>query len=341
MPLASNDTLPSNRPRRPRAAIALLVAVLAAHALGAIRLFPTPRALLENDYPVIAVDHAIHLYHGALGSQFLRDHGTTWGYDPFFMAGYPETPVWDSSSNLSILFQALAGGGYHPRAYNVGLLACSIVAMASIPAGAAATGLGLWEIALTALLGWLYLRCGWPDVFWRSGLFAFVTASCSGVLLIGLLSSFDRRVGAGRWGAVTATGAAVWFAHVTTPILIAGAVLGFTLTTARHSSWRRYAALGAAALCAMAVNLIWLVPLWKFSGIRSVQSFFMAPTSGWFLIEKYLRADADSRLGLLILVLGVAGLVAWLKEGKCVPTATFGGAASAAWPWHYSAGNGA
>ena len=37
------------------------------------------------------------------------------------MAGYPETPIWDSSSNLSILFQAVAGGGYHPGAYNVGL----------------------------------------------------------------------------------------------------------------------------------------------------------------------------------------------------------------------------
>ena len=39
------------------------------------------------------VDHAIHEYHCALGARFLGERGTTWGFDPFFMAGYPETPV--------------------------------------------------------------------------------------------------------------------------------------------------------------------------------------------------------------------------------------------------------
>ncbi|MFI5455381.1 MAG: hypothetical protein ACHRXM_08000 [Isosphaerales bacterium] len=324
---ASTDVMPPYGQCRPRAAIALLVAVLAAHGIQAVRLFPTPRALLDDDHPVILVDHALHLYHGALGSRFLRDHGTTWGYDPFFMAGYPVTPVWDSSSNPSILFQALAGGGYRPRAYNIGLLACSIFALASIPAGAAATGVGLWEIALAALLGWLYFHCGWPDMFWRSGLFGFVTASGGVVLLIGLLLRFERRPGAGRWGAVAGTGAAIWLAHVTAPIPTLGAVLGFSLTTARRHSWRPHAALVAAAVFAVVVNLVWLVPLWRFRGIRSVQSFFMTPTSGWFLIGKYLGADVDSRLGLLILVLGVAGLVTWLREGRRLEAATFGGAA--------------
>jgi hypothetical protein len=327
MASSSNDMIPSHRLRQARPAIGLLVAVFVVHAIQVVRLFPTPRALLDNDHPVILVDHALHLYHGALGSRFLRDHGTTWGYDPFFMAGYPETPVWDSSSNLSILFQALAGGGYHPRAYNVGLLACSILVLVSIPAGAAASGLGLSEIALAALLGWLYFHCGWPDTFWRSGLFAFVTASGGVVLVIGLLLRFDRRPGVGRWCAVALTGAAVWFVHVTLPILIVGAVVGFMLATARYRCWRRYAALVAAAIFAALVNLVWLVPLWRFRGIRSAGSFFMAPTSGWFLIQTYLSANIDTRLGLLILVLGVAGLVVWRREGRRIQAATFGGAA--------------
>jgi hypothetical protein len=318
---------PPKRRRRPRAAIALLVIVLIAHVTQAVRLFPTPKALLDDDHPVIVVDHALHLYHGALGSRFLRDHGTTWGFDPFFMAGYPETPVWDSSSNPSILFQAVAGGGYHPRAYNLGLLACSILALACIPAGAAATGLGQWEIALAALVGWLYFHCGWPDMFWRSGLFAFVTASCGVVLLLGLLVRFERRPVGGSWAALAGTGAVVWFAHVTTPILALGAVLGCRLASARRYSWRWYAALVAAAIVALAINLFWLVPLWRFSAIRSAQSFFMTPPSGWILVAKYYSADPDSRLGLLILVLGVIGLAAWHREGRRVPAATFGGAA--------------
>src|SRR5581483_10075426 len=105
MPDSSPDALPPAQPARPRIALGVLALLFVVHGVQAIRLFPTPRALLDNDHPVLIVDHAIHLYHGALGSRFFREHAITWGYDPFFMAGYPETPVWDSSSNPSILFQ--------------------------------------------------------------------------------------------------------------------------------------------------------------------------------------------------------------------------------------------
>ena len=53
----------------------------------------------------------------------------------------------------------------------------------------------------------------------------------------------------------------------------------------------------------------------------------MAPTSASFLVGKYLRGDADSRLGLLILAVGASGMVSWLREGRRVQAATFGGAA--------------
>lgn len=142
-------------PRLRRWAGGLLILVLAAHIILSVRQFPSLRAIVDPDAPVVMVDHAIHEYHGALGARFLREHGTSWGYDPFFMAGYPETPVWDSSSNLSILFQALAGGRYSPAAYKVGLLVCLLLTVAAIPAGAWAMGLCGREVAVAALLGWL------------------------------------------------------------------------------------------------------------------------------------------------------------------------------------------
>lgn len=314
-------------PRRPWAAIGLLAAILAAQTVESVRLFPTPRALLDDDHPVLEVDHAIHLYHGALGSRFLIDHGTPWGFDPYFMAGYPVTPVWDSSSNPSILFQALAGGGYHPRAYNIGLFVCSLVALASLPAGAAAAGLGLSEAALAALLGWLYLRCGWPDMFVRSGLFAFVTASCEAVLLTGLLLGYEGKASAAGWGALTAAASVLVFTHVTGPLLSLGAGLGLVASAALRHSWRWSTALVAAALTALAVNLFWLVPLWTFRGIRSPLAFFMAPGSAWAVVDHYLAGDLEGRLGLALVALGLAGLIVWMASGQRVWAATFGGAA--------------
>src|SRR5437870_12682876 len=95
---------PTPNPQPPTPIRWVLVAVLVLHGVQSLRLFGSWRSLIDNQ-PIVMVDHAIHLDHGALGARFLREHGTTWGYDPFFMAGYPETPIWDSSSNLAIVFQ--------------------------------------------------------------------------------------------------------------------------------------------------------------------------------------------------------------------------------------------
>ena len=299
---------PTPRLERWRWAGLLLVGVLVVHVVQAVRMFPSVRSLVDPEAPVIVVDHAIHLYHGALGSRFLREHGTSWGFDPFFMAGYPETPVWDSSSNLSILFQLLAGGHYSPLAYKVGLLACMVLALGALSAGAIAAGLGRWEAAVATLLGWLYFWAGFPMVLWRSGLFAFVLVSAGLVLLLGLALRFDARPAPGRWAALAATGGALFFAHVTAPILAFGAVVGFAATALRRHDRLWSAALALALALAVAANLFWLVPLWRFRGIRTPAFSFLSSDSAWLLREFYLVETVDGRVSLILLILGFAGL---------------------------------
>jgi len=49
-------------------------------------------------------------------------------YDPAFQAGYPKTPIFDNGSRPAELFLTIAGGGYRPRAYKIGLaLTCVLV----------------------------------------------------------------------------------------------------------------------------------------------------------------------------------------------------------------------
>ena len=342
-PLLKADKMPFSESRRPRAAIALLVAVFAAHVIQSVRLFPTPRAFFDNDHPVILVDHALHLYHGALGSRFLLDHGTTWGYDPFFMAGYPETPVWDSSSNLSILFQALAGGGYHPRAYNIGLLACSIVALASIPAGAAATGAratGKSALASTTGLALLPLRLARNvleerPVRIRHGVGRRRAADRPAVAL---RAPTRRRPlgGRGRDG----RGAFVHARHGSDPGLGRGIRVHARLGPSPFLAAVRGARRGGFDRRRWSTSSGWCRSGRSAASDRP-RSFFMAPTSGWFLVRKYLSADIDSRLGLLILVLGVAGLVAWLKEGRRSRPRPSAGPRWPSWRWRSSAASGA
>jgi len=313
-------------PSRSRVAAVLLGIILLVHLIQCVRIFPTPQALLDNQHPVLLVDHAIHLYHGALGSQFLREHGTTWGIDPFFMAGYPETPVWDSSSNLSILFQFLAGGGYHPQAYNLGLFVCSILVLLFIPVGAKAAGIRFNELVMATLLAWLYCHSEWADMLWRSGLFAFVTASAASTLFCGVLLGYDRNPTRWRWVELTLVSAILCYIHVTAPFVVIGAVVGFGLATLRRHHWRWRLSLVTAAGLALAANLFWIIPLLWFSSIRTPQLFFMAPDTAWYLVGQYLTPNLDGPLSLFILIFGLIGLLSWGVQGEWTRAATYGGA---------------
>ncbi len=302
----------------------LLAIVFGVHSFQAVRLFPSLGSIMDPGSPVIVVDHAIHEYHGGLGARFFREAGTTWGYDPFFMAGYPETPVWDSSSNPSILFDLIGGGGGY-RPYKVGLLVASILTLAGVAGGAWAAGLGAWEVAAAAGLAWLVFWVGFPIALWRSGLFAFVSASGGVALLLGLCVGFDRRPSRVGWSALAATGAGLFFLHVTTPILAIGGLLAFTLTVAQRHGRRWHAAVLGAAMVAVLANLPWLATLWRFRGIRTGSGLFMTTDSAWYLVGYFSETSVEGRTALVLLVLGTAGLVAWCFTGRGGAAAAFGG----------------
>jgi hypothetical protein len=305
-------------------AILALVVLFGIHTIQAVCLFPTLGSIVERDTPVVMVDHAIHEYHGSLGAWFFHETGTTWGYDPYFMAGYPETPVWDSSSNPSILFDLIGGGGDY-RAYKVGLLACSILLLVAIAAGAWAAGLGATEVALASTMAWFYFWIGFPAALWRTGLFAFVTA-CAGVgLLLGLCSRFDRSSTWGNWLALTVVGAGLFLLHVTTPILAIGGLLAFWVTVGRRHGWRWHAAIVGAGALAVAVNLPWLISLWEFRSIRVGSGFFMTAKSARYMLDYFLDPSIESKTAVKLLVLGLAGLVVWWFGGRRGSAAAFGG----------------
>src|SRR5438132_13475872 len=101
-----------------------------------------PWQRLLDDQPIVSGRHALHLYHGYLGAQALRERGTLCCYDPAFYAGYPKTPVFDSGSRPAELFLSLAGGQCKPGAYKIGLAVCCLLVPLVLAGAARGAGLG-------------------------------------------------------------------------------------------------------------------------------------------------------------------------------------------------------
>lgn len=299
----------AGRDRRWSAArIVLAAALLSLHAWLVVRTFGGPGSILD-ERPILQVDHALHLYHGSLGSRFLRDHGVNWGYDPFFMAGYPKTPFHDPSAGVADLSMRLAGGGYSPRAYKLALA----ISMFTWPILA---GAGLWMLGARPdemLGGWVvsgvYYWGGFAKILLDSGLFSFLWAAAWGLLLAGSLVCFSRRPGLGSWLLLAFAGAAALFVHPTSAMLALLVTVGPWARESRRRGGRWQLCVLAAAGLAAAANLFWIAPLVRLWPMRQVHFVFMvSDPDGFPFLWAFL---AERPLELVLFSLGICGLLYW------------------------------
>ena len=70
--------------------------IFAAHVFGLSCLF-SPLAGIFDYAPIIEQDWGLHFHHLAALESFWRNDRMLWGYNPFFMAGYPSNTIQDLS----------------------------------------------------------------------------------------------------------------------------------------------------------------------------------------------------------------------------------------------------
>jgi len=109
----------------------ILVSVIGClHICGLAALF-NPASGIFNTQPLIDQDWGLHFHHLNSLAAFWHQDKMTWGYNPFFMAGYPSNTIQD----LSIKFfewtaLALSAISLSPVQW---LKICAFLAMASVP----------------------------------------------------------------------------------------------------------------------------------------------------------------------------------------------------------------
>ena len=98
----------------------VLAGILLVHALLVAGLVASFADLWAN--PFRAQDYTPHFYADVHIAERLRSRGRFWGYDPFWMAGYPEGQVTLVDNKLYCLLVMLAPAGLEALAFNCGVL---------------------------------------------------------------------------------------------------------------------------------------------------------------------------------------------------------------------------
>lgn len=294
-------------------AIALL-GLFAWQAWLSLGLFGSDRPcqrLLDAE-PIVSGAHPLHLYFGYLGARSFYERACLCCYDPAFQAGYPKTPVFDSGSRPAELFLSVAGGGYQPAAYKVGLALCCCLAPLFLVLAARAIGLGRFWAATAAAVGMLI----WWGVPCRQALEAgdldLLMAALAIVAFVALLIRFDRRPDFRGWVGLSLTG---WLGCFMQPFLFAFTVplhLVYYLSVGARHRLNWHLGLMTSLAIGLAANSFWLgdwVTSWwirtplQFAGSplahRTFRTIWDAPPWG---------GSTDRALGLVIVGLASLGV---------------------------------
>jgi hypothetical protein len=279
-----------------------------------------PWQRLCDDQPIISGRHALHLYHGMLGAQSLRERGRLSCYDPAFQAGYPKTPIFDSGSRPAELFLSVAGGSYRPAAYKIGLAICCclvpvLLLLASRGFGLA-RGLSCGATAIGQLVWW----SGPGRTLLEAGDLDLAMGALAGLVCIAWLVRFDQTPDFVSWLVLLFGGCLGWFSQPIFSALILPLYLIYYLSVgARHRLGWHFALLGAL-IGALTVNSFWLIdwasywwirlPLRPWDNITWTRQFWQQVWSAGLWGDR-----ADRALILFLLVGGALGV--WiLNETK-------------------------
>jgi len=238
--------------------IAVFLAVLFTHMVLLLIFFGGPKALVSKE-PLIRVDHGFHFYYCVIGGKFMLEHGTTWGYDPFLMAGYPTDMVDSSDRPIKVLMSVMAG--ISPEsAYKLTVFAIAAPVPLLFFLAALWFRMNRHAVMTATLLGTaMWWLLGGRSTY-EMGMFGFELASTYSFALAGLFYRYLRKPSIPAYAALTFGAALGLLIHAGIVPLIGPPCAVLYLAYFRRLRARTHLFIFLACILAVVANFFWLVP---------------------------------------------------------------------------------
>ncbi len=248
-------------------ALILVSSVFVLHSLGLASLF-SPVVGLFDSQPIVDQDWGLHFHHLKSLEAFWRQDHSLWGYNPFFMAGYPSNTIQDLSIKFfEFLSLALSAVLLSPVQW---FKVCAFLAMASIPwiMYYAARNFFFdddsrdFTSATAALLGTIYWWNSLPREMFFYGMIGFPAASYLSILGVSLFYRVAKQ--APSFGPVhiglLMFAVSILPLHVQSLVMLLPPVMALLIIEPRLLTVRLLASVILAALLSLLCNSSWLIP---------------------------------------------------------------------------------
>lgn len=301
---------------------------------------------LSGPWPLARHDHPLYFHSALVTRAFLAQSGTTAGYDPSFMAGYPKSVIYPASSTLPELVIAGFGGSSPARAYKVYVfLAAAAVPWLIVWAGC------LWgargdALAIAVFLFLAYFWTDFPIQYATFGMLPYLVSIPFGLVALAFVTRFLERGGLMRWAFAALSCSVLVLVHFTAAMVVApaafvaylAAVVLVRRDSGRFSVWRHLGVWVIPAVV-LALNAFWWWPGIPLASTKGDSSFAFSHPEGVLARLSKIVTGGEPPIQVLLWAFGTMFGIAWLRTR----TRSVVGFALAAWLaagafWGYAAG---
>ncbi len=298
----------------------LVLLFFAVHLLWVFYIFPVN--CLLNSQSIYNVDYPFHYYNAYAAKQFVGASGRIWGYDPFFLAGYPANVYSDLDNKwveaaLCFVPQVIFAFAFKLLVLFAFLAAPFLMYLAALnfDAGRRAS---LVSLALSIFI-WNAGRYTYLKII--NGMFSYVLACFACLFFLSLVYRYFRDPETKAF--VRFAAAAAVFPLIHALIVVAASVpVFFAYLMSLPKKRAFHFSLILAVLIVLIVNFFWIKPFLAFSNYKILLGDIRQPVGiGRFLADLFIGVEAN--IGFFMLLFGLHGLYLMWGRGERLKTVMF------------------
>jgi hypothetical protein len=235
-----------------------------------ITIFLKPGDILSPD-PIYTDDYAMHFAQCLSTKRFLSSFGKCWGYDPFFLAGFPRGALVNADNKAWELFFFTLSSLSEGFAFKAYLILFLLLYPFLLYAAARNVNLSRGVSVIASVLAMLFFHLSIALDFVAWGMLSFVFVCYLSIYLFSLFYKLFENFTWKRYFFLLALSSLTLMMHILTPAILFVPLLILYLCTMRKLSLFQHIALVFMAAVILLVNSYWLIPVLQFFQDKTVR----------------------------------------------------------------------